>query len=52
MFDKGKNNKRFMERKWTEIQYHVQDNADVSHQYVRMYGNTNLFPALPFCGSH
>ena len=23
----GKYNKRFMERKWTDIKYHVQDNA-------------------------
>ena len=34
VFDWGKNNKRFMERKWTDRQYHVQDNADVSHQDV------------------
>ena len=52
MFDQGKNNKRFMERKWTDRQYHVQDNADVAHQDVRMYCNTNQFPALPFCGPH
>ena len=38
-----------MERKWTDRQYHVQDNADVSHQYVRIYCNTNQFPALSFC---
>ena len=41
-----------MERKFTYIQYHVQDNADVAHQDVRMYFNTNKFPALPFCGPH
>ena len=41
-----------MEIKWAEIQYHVQDNADVVHQYLRMYFNTNKFPALPFCGPH
>ena len=38
--------------KWTDRQYHVQDNADVAHQYVRMYCNTNQFPELPFCGPH
>ena len=41
-----------MERKWKDRQYHVQDNADVAHQYVRMYCNTTQLPALPFCGPH
>ena len=45
VFDQGKNNKKSMERKWTERQYHVQDNADVAHQYLRMYCNTNKLPA-------
>ena len=37
-----------MERKWTDRQYHVQENADVAHQYVKMFRNTNQFPALLF----
>ena len=41
-----------MERKWTYRQYNVQDNADVAHQYVRIYCNTNQFPALTFGGPH
>ena len=41
-----------MKRKWTDRYYHVQDNTDVAHQDVRMYCNTNQFPALPFCGPH
>ena len=41
-----------MERKWIDRQYHVQDNADVSHQDVIMYCNTNQFPASSFCGTH
>ena len=41
-----------MERKRTDIQYHVQDNADVAHQDVRIYCNTNQFPALPSCGPY
>ena len=49
---RGKYNKGFMERKCTDRQYHVQDNADVAHQDVRMYCNTNKFPELPFCGPH
>ena len=41
-----------MERKQTDIQYHVQDNYDVAHEDVRMYCNKNQFPELPFCGPH
>ena len=41
-----------MERKYTEIKYHVQDNAAVELKYVKIYCNTNQFPALPFCGPH
>ena len=36
---KGK--KRFMEGKWTEIKYPVQDNAAVELKGVKMYCNTN-----------
>ena len=39
-----------MKRKWTDRQYHVQDNTDAAHQDVRMYLNKNQFPALPFFG--
>ena len=38
--------------KWTDIQYHVQGNADVAHQDVIIYCNTNQFPALTFCGPY
>ena len=41
-----------MERKWTYSQYHVQDNAAVEHQDVRMYCNTGQLPELSFCGPH
>ena len=41
-----------MERKWTNRQYHVQDNYTVSHKDAKMYYNTNQFPALPFYGPH
>ena len=41
-----------MIRKWTEREYHVQDNADVEHKDVKMYCNTNQFPTLVFCGPH
>ena len=32
--------------------YHVQDNVDVEHKYLKMYWDTNQFPTLKFCGSH
>ena len=35
-----------MERKWTDRQYHVQDNADVEARDVKIYCNTNQFPEL------
>ena len=41
-----------MERKWTDIQYYIQDNADIAHQDVIIYCKTNQFPELPFCGTH
>ena len=41
-----------MERKWTDRQYHVQDNAAFAHQDVIMYRNKNQFLALTFCGPH
>ena len=49
VFDQVKSRKRFMERKWTEIKYHVQDNAAVKLKDVNIYCNTNQFPRLPFC---
>ena len=39
-------------RKWTDIEYHVQDHADVSHKYAKMYCDTNQFPELRFCDPH
>ena len=41
-----------MEIKWTDIQYHVQDNADVEHQDVKIYCKTIQFPESSFCGPH
>ena len=41
-----------MKRKWTEREYHVQDNASVELKYVKMYCNINQFPTSPFCGPH
>ena len=52
VIDQGKSRKRFMEKKWTERKYHVQENASVELKDVKIYCNTNQFPALPFCGPH
>ena len=38
--------------KWTDREYHVQNNYDVAYKEVKMYFDTNQFPALPFCGPH
>ena len=46
--DQGKSRKRYMERKLTERKYHVHENASVDLKDVKMYCNTNQFPALPF----
>ena len=52
VIDQGKYRKRVSKRKWTYREYHVQDNADVAHKYVKMYCDTNQFPELPFCAPH
>ena len=52
VIDQGTPKKRFMKRKWTYRQYHIQDNADVEHKYVKMYFRTNQFSELSFCGQH
>ena len=36
----GKYRKNDIKRKWTDREYHVQDNADVAHKYVKMYCDT------------
>ena len=50
VIDQGTYGKRSSKRKWTDIEYHVQDNYDVAHKDVKMYCDTKQFPALPFCG--
>ena len=52
VIDQGENRKRTIKRKWTEREYHVQDNSDVAHKYLKIYCDTNQFPILPFCVSH
>ena len=52
VIDQGKDRQIASKRKWTGVEYHVQDNADVSHKYVKMYCDTNQFLALLLCGSY
>ena len=52
VMDRVKYRKRASKIKCTDIEYHVRDNADVSHKDVKMYCDTNQFPVLPFCGPH
>ena len=52
VIDQVEYRKRASKRKCTEREYLVQDNADVAHKDVKMYCDTNQFPALPFCGPH
>ena len=41
-----------MERKWTDIQYHFQNNAAVEIKYVKMYCKKNHFQELSYSGTH
>ena len=51
VIDQGKDRKKASKRKCIDRQYRLQDNSDVAHKDVKMYCDTNQFPALPFCGS-
>ena len=39
-------------KKWSDIEYHVQNNTDVAHKDVKKYCDTNQLPELLFCGPH
>ena len=44
--DQGKYRTIASKRKWTDREYYVWNNADVSHKEVIMYCNTNQLPEL------
>ena len=48
VIDQVKYRKISSKRKWTDREYHFQDNADVAHKGVKMYFDTNQFLTLPF----
>ena len=50
--DQVKYRKLSSKRKWTNREYHVQDNDDVANKDVKIYFYTKQFPTLPFCGSY
>ena len=52
VIDQGKYRKISSKIKWSYREYHVKDNADLSHKYVKMYCDANQFPTLPFFCSH
>ena len=52
VIDHGKCRKRSSKRKWADREYHIQDNSDVAHKYVKICCDTNQFPELTFCGPH
>ena len=39
-------------KKFTDREYHVQDNSESEHKDVKFYCNTNQFPVLSFSGPH
>ena len=52
VIDKGKYRKRASKRKWTDREYHFQDNAEVAHKDVKIYCDTSQFPELTYCVPH
>ena len=52
VIDQIKYRKRASKIKWTDREYHGQDNDDFADKYVKMYFKTNQFPVLPFYGPH
>ena len=43
VIDQGKYTKIASKIKFTDREYHVKDNSDVAHKYVKMYCYTNKF---------
>ena len=41
VIDQGKYSKIYTKIEWTDREYHVQDNADIAHKYVKIYCDTN-----------
>ena len=52
VIDQEKYRKTASERKWTDIDYHIQNNSDVEQKYVKIYYNKKKLPELIVCGPH
>ena len=52
VIDQGKYRKISTKIKWTDREYHVQDNADVTYKDVKIYCDKNQLPVLPFFVPH
>ena len=48
LIDQVKYKKRASKLKFTEREYHVKDDNDVAHKYVKMFCNKTQFPSFPF----
>ena len=48
VIDKGKYRKISSKRKFTDREYHVQDNADVAHKDLKMYFNKTNYQHYHF----
>ena len=46
VIDQVKYRKRVSKRKWTDREYHVQDNADVLHKDVKIYCDKKPIPSI------
>ena len=52
VIDQGKYVKLASKQKWTEMEYHVKEDDDVTHKGVKMFYNTTDFTSLPCFDIH
>ena len=52
LIDHVKDRKRASKRKWTEREYHVQENKYVQYKSVKISCDSTQFCALLFCGTY
>ena len=52
VIDQGKYIKLSIKWKWTEQEYHVQEDNHMTHKVLKLLGAKTQFPLLQFCGTH
>ena len=52
MIDQGKCKKLVSKWKCNKREYHVKENEDFAHKYVKIFCDMTQFPSLKFCGPH